>query len=98
MKIGVVYPQIETGGDPDALDKIGRAVEDLGYDHLLMYDHVAGATREARTPPLLGPYDETNPFHDPFVAFAYLAGITKRIDFITGILVLPQRQTLLVAR
>src|SRR2546426_865561 len=65
-----------------------------------MYDHVAGAVRADREPPLweYGPYDETHPFHDPFVAFGYLAGITKRLEFATGVLVLPQRQTLLVAR
>lgn len=98
MKIGAVYPQIETNGEVEALDKIGRAVEQLGYDHLLMYDHVVGAVHEKRDPPLWGPYTETDPFHDPFVAFAYLAGITQRIEFVTGILILPQRQTVLVAK
>jgi len=98
MKIGAVYPQTETGGDPDALDRIGTAVEALGYDSLLMYDHVVGAVHEGRDPPLWGPYTEQHPFHDPFTAFSYLAGITKRIEFITGILILPQRQTVLVAK
>ena len=76
----------------------GRAVEDLGFDHLLAYDHVLGAVHADRTPPLTGPYTEHDPFHDPFVMFAYLAGITERIGFATGILILPQRQTALVAR
>ena len=100
MKIGVVYPQTELKGDPAALDAIGRAVETIGYDHLVLYDHVAGAVRADRDPPLweYGPYNETHPFHDPFVAFGYLAGVTKRLEFATGVLVLPQRQTLLVAR
>lgn len=98
MKIGVVYPQIELGGDPSAVRRIGRAVEELGFDHLLAYDHVLGAVHADRTPPLTGPYTENDPFHDPLVMFAYLAGITERIHFATGVLILPQRQTALVAR
>lgn len=98
MKIGCVYPQNELGGSPVALDAIGRAVEDLGFDHLLMYDHVISARLEGRDPPLEGPYQERDPFHDPFVAFGYLAGITKRIEFFTGVLILPQRQTPIVAK
>ena len=98
MQIGVVYPQIELRGDPAAVGRIGKAIEAMGFDHLLTYDHVLGAVHEGRTPPLTGPYTERDPFHDPFVMFAYLAGITERIGFITGILILPQRQTALVAR
>jgi probable F420-dependent oxidoreductase len=98
MQIGVVYPQIELRGDPHAVRLIGKAVEDLGFDHLLSYDHVLGAVHAGRTNPLTGPYTERDPFHDPFVMFAYLAGITDRIGFATGILVLPQRPTALVAR
>jgi probable F420-dependent oxidoreductase len=97
MKIGVVYPQTELGGDPEAVRAIGLAVEALGYDHLLAYDHVLGATHD-REPKLTGPYTELHPFHDPFVMFAYLAGITQRIEFTTGVIILPQRQTALVAK
>jgi probable F420-dependent oxidoreductase len=96
--IGVVYPQTELRGDPEAVRRIGRAVEDLGFDHLSAYDHVLGAAHGDRNPPLTGPYTEHDPFHDPFVMFAYLAGITERIGFATGVLILPQRQTALVAR
>jgi probable F420-dependent oxidoreductase len=98
MKIGFVYPQIELGGDPNAVRQIGQAVEDLGFDHLLAYDHVLGAVHADRTPQLTGPYTENDPFHDPLVMFAYLAGRTERIHFTTGVLILPQRQTALVAR
>ena len=84
MKIGVVYPQIELGGDPAAVRRIGKAVEDLWFDYLLAYDHVLGAVHAYRTPPLPGPYTELDPFHDPFVMFRYLAGITERIGFATG--------------
>ncbi len=96
--VGVVYPQTELRGDPEAVGRIGRAVEELGFDHLLAYDHVLGAVHADRKPPLTGPYTEHDPFHDPFVMFAYLAGITERIGFATGVLILPQRQTALVAR
>jgi probable F420-dependent oxidoreductase len=95
MHIGVVYPLTELRGDPAAVRRIGTAVEDLGFDHLLAYDHVLGAVHADRTRRLTGPYTERDPFHDPFVMFA---GITERIHFATGVLVLPQRQTALVAR
>jgi probable F420-dependent oxidoreductase len=100
MKVGVVYPQIELGGNPESLRHIGTVADQLGYDHFLMYDHVVGAVHENRTPPLwkFGPYTDKDPFHDPLVAFAYLAGITDNINFVTGILILPQRQTVLVAQ
>ena len=98
MQLGAVYPQIELGGDPDAVRHIGQALEDLGFDHLLAYDHVLGAEHADRDPPLLGPYDEGDPFHDPFVLFSYLAGRTERLEFVSGIIILPQRQTALVAK
>lgn len=98
LQVGVVYPQIELAGDPSSVRRIGRAVEDLGFDYLLAYEHVLGAVHADRTPPLTGPYTEHDPFHDPLVMFAHLAGVTERIGFATGILVLPQRQTALVAR
>jgi probable F420-dependent oxidoreductase len=98
MNIGAVYPQIELRGDPSAVRRFGLAVEELGFDHLLAYDHVLGAVHADRTPQLTGPYTEHDPFHDPFVIFAYLAAITEQLEFTTGILILPQRQTALVAR
>src|SRR3954468_19588616 len=98
MQIGAVYPQNELRGDPSAVRRIGTVVEALGFDHLMAYDHVLGAVHAHRSPALPGPYTERDPFHDPFVMFAYLAAITERIGFGTGILILPQRQTALVAR
>lgn len=97
MKIGVIYPQSELKGDPNAVRLIGLEAEKLGFDHLLAYDHVLGAPHD-REPKLMGPYTEKEPFHDPFVMFAYLAGMTKRIEFLSGVIILPQRQTVLVAR
>ena len=98
MQIGAVYPQIELRGDPRAVRRFGLAVDELGFDYLLAYDHVLGAVHADRTPQLTGPYTEHHPFHDPFVMFAYLAAITERLRFATGILILPQRPTALVAR
>lgn len=97
MKIGVIYPQTELQGDPEAVRRIGLATEELGFDHLLAYDHVLGAHHD-REPKLNGPYTDQHPFHDPFVMFGYLAAITKRIELVTGVIILPQRQTVLVAR
>ena len=98
MRAGVVYPQVELGGDPGALVAFAQAAEELGYDHFMMYDHVLGAQHAARTPELWGPYKEDDPFHEVLTSFAYLAGLTKRLEFVTGVLVLPQRQTALVAK
>lgn len=98
MKIGTVYPQVELRGDPEAVRRIGTTIESLGFDYLLTYDHVLGAAHEGREPKLTGPYTERDPFHDPLVMFAHLAALTKRIELVTGILILPQRQTALVAR
>jgi probable F420-dependent oxidoreductase len=97
MKIGVIYPQTELQGDPEAVRRIGLAAEELGFDHLLAYDHVLGAHHD-REPKLQGPYTDKQPFHDPFVMFGYLAAITRRIELVTGVVILPQRQTALVAR
>lgn len=98
MEYGIVYPQIELGGDPAAVRSIGIAAEELGYDYLLAYDHLAGAVHEGRDPKLWGPYTENDPFHDVLVMFAYLAGVTTTLNFATGVVIMPQRQTLLLAR
>jgi len=98
MQIGVVYPQIELGGNPDAVRAIGRATEDNGFDYLLAYDHVVGAEHRDRDPELWGPYSENDPFHEPMVMFGYLAGITERIGLATGVIIMPQRQTVLLAK
>jgi len=98
MRVGALFPTQEIGTDPVVIRDFAQAVEDLGFDHLVGYDHVLGAVREPRDRPLTGPYDERDPFHEPFVLFGYLAAVTSRLEFATGILVLPQRQTALVAK
>ena len=75
-----------------------QAAEDLGYDHIVIYDHVLGAVHAAREPRLTGPYKETDPFHEPLVTFAYLAGVTRNLEMATGVIILPQRQTVLFAK
>ena len=97
MHIGVVFPQTEIGTDPVVIRDYAQAAEDLGYSHLLVYDHVLGASSEHR-PNWRGPYDHRTQFHEPFVLFGYLAGVTQRLQLVTGILILPQRQTALVAK
>jgi probable F420-dependent oxidoreductase len=97
MKIGAAYPGRELKGDLDALAQFCRAIEDLGFDYLVASDHVLGAAPD-RQPKLSGPATHEDPFHDPLVIFAYAAAITSRIELATGVLVLPQRQTALVAR
>src|SRR5437016_608106 len=98
MKAGVVYPQIELGGDTGAVKAFAQAAEDLGYDHIVIYDHVLGAVHAGREPKLTGPYKETDPFHEPLVTYAYLAGVTTNLGLTTGVIILPQRQTALFAK
>src|SRR5262245_10620447 len=98
MKAGVVYPQIELGGDTGAVKAFAQAAEDLGYDHIVIYDHVLGAVHASREPKLTGPYKETDPFHEPLITYAYLAGLTKKLELVTGVIILPQRQTALFAK
>ena len=98
MRIGAIFPTTEIGSDPAAVRDWAQAAEELGYDHVIVYDHVLGAVHAAREPVLLGPYTEKDHFHEPFVLLAYLAAITQRVELTTGVLILPQRQTALVAK
>ena len=97
MKYGVVFPQTEYGNDPQAIKDYAQTAEELGYDYLLVYDHVLGAHPD-RLPGLTGPYTDAHPFHEPMVLFGFLAAVTTRLELVTGILILPQRQTALVAK
>jgi probable F420-dependent oxidoreductase len=98
MKIGVSYPVTEVAGDPDEIRKFVNAADELGFTHMMAYDHVVKAPHEGREPKLTGPYTEKDSFHDPFVLFAFAAAISATLEFVTGVLVLPQRQTALVAQ
>lgn len=97
MKIGVVFPQIEFGSDTTAIRDYAQTAEALGYTHILAYDHILGANPD-RPEPWQGPYTYKDPFHEPFLLFSYMAALTQTIEFATGILILPQRETALVAK
>ena len=97
MKIGVVFPQTEIGNDPAAIRDYAQTAEGLGFSHVLAYDHVLGANPQ-RTGGWSGPYTYLTPFHEVFVLFGYLAAVTQRLGLATGIIILPQRQTALVAK
>lgn len=97
MKIGVVFPQTEFPSDPLAIKDFAQAAEDLGYHHLLAYDHLLGANPN-RPGGWSGPYTYTDPFQEPLLLFSYLAGLTQGLSFITGIIILPQRETVLFAK
>jgi probable F420-dependent oxidoreductase len=97
MRIGAALPHAATQGDPTAVRDYAQAVEQLGYVHLEVYDHVLGANSEVY-PDLDGPYRLEHPFWEPLVLFGYLAGQTRVIEFVTGVIILSQRQTALVAK
>jgi probable F420-dependent oxidoreductase len=97
MKIGVVYPQTEFGSDPVAIRDYAQAAEDLGYTHVLAYDHILGANPN-RPGGWQGPYTCDTPFLEPFVLFSFMAGLTQKLELVTGVIILPQRQTALVAK
>jgi probable F420-dependent oxidoreductase len=96
MRIGVVFPQTELGGDAGAVRAYGQGTEELGFTHLLAYDHVAGADPAVHTG-WDGPYDVHTTFHEPMVLYGYLAAVTS-MELVTGIIILPQRQTVLAAK
>ncbi|HZT09194.1 MAG TPA: LLM class F420-dependent oxidoreductase [Chloroflexota bacterium] len=98
-QLGALFPQVEIGTDPIAVRDFAQAAEDLGYSHVLAYDHVLGANVDR--PDRRGgrwPYTHRDTFYEPLALFAFLAGVTRRIGLVTGIVILPQRQTVLVAK
>lgn len=97
MKYGVVFPQTEIGNRPDAVCAFALAAEEIGFDHLIAYDHILGVDPATR-PNWKGFYSHKDLFHEVFVLFGYLAGVTKSLGLASGVLVLPQRQTALVAK
>jgi probable F420-dependent oxidoreductase len=96
VNIGVVFPQTEIGPDRGAVRAYAERVEQLGFTHILAYDHVVGADPAVHQP-WTGPYDIDTTFHEPLVMFGYLAALVS-LELVTGIIILPQRQTALVAK
>jgi alkanesulfonate monooxygenase SsuD/methylene tetrahydromethanopterin reductase-like flavin-dependent oxidoreductase (luciferase family) len=102
MKFGLTFPQTKIGADPIAVRDFVQAVETAGFDYLVAFDHVTGAHPDRFTGRDIGfsspPYLYDSPFHEPLTLFTYLAGLTTRIEFTTSVVILPQRQTALVAK
>ena len=96
MQIGVVYPQTELPADPGTVRRYVARDEELGFRHILAYDHVVGAD-PALYPDWRGPYNLDSTFHEPFVLYGFLAAITE-LELVTGIIIAPQRQTVLLAK
>ena len=98
MKFGVVFPHNEIGTDSEAIKSYAIGVDrDLKADHMLIYDHVLGVDPNLHVG-WSGPYDKDVAFHEPFTVFAFMAAVTESVEFATSVLVLPQRQTALVAK
>ena len=103
MRIGAVFSQADSGTDPEAIRQWAIDAESTGFDHLLAYDHVLGASVDRLGPGPFGsfpsaPYTSEHTFHEILVMFSHLAAVTTRMHFVTSVLVLPQRQTALAAK
>ena len=97
MRLGAIFPQTEIGADPVGVRDFVQAAESMGYQHLLVFDHVLGVDPSHHAP-WDRPYSQHDMFHEPFVLFGYLAALTETIEMTTGVLILGQRQTALVAK
>lgn len=103
IKLGVTIPQIEIGRDPKNIKGFAQKAEQVGFDYLMLYDHVLGADMQIHkdwrprkgAPPI---YTNQDMFHEPLVLYGYIAAITERIELSTGVIILPQRQTALLAK
>ena len=98
MKVGAIFPQTECGTDVKAIGEFARVVEAMGFDHLFVADHVLGADPKFHSHPSLANYSHEAVVHEALTLMAYLAAVTSRLTLATGILILPQRQTVLVAK
>ena len=97
MRVGAVFPQTEIGADPRAVREYVEGVVELGFDHMLIYDHVLGADRERHTH-LVGPYRAEHLFHEIFVVLGFAAAIAPQLELVTAVVIAPQRQTALLAK
>jgi probable F420-dependent oxidoreductase len=96
VKIGVTFPQLDFGPDARAIRAYAQAAQDLGFDYLLAYDHVLSADPTNR-PGWTG-YTDKDSFHEPFVLFGFMGAVAPSLEYVTGVIILPQRQTALVAK
>ena len=97
LRLGAVFPQTEIGADVGAVRAFAEAAQELGFDHLLAYDHVLGAD-DARHPGLIGPYRTEHMFHEIMVLLGFVAGVVPKLELVTGVVIAPQRQTALLAK
>jgi probable F420-dependent oxidoreductase len=98
VQVGAIFPQTEIGTDLGAICAYVQAVEELGYDHIFVADHVLGADTQFHHHPSLARYSYRSVVHEPLTLLAYMAAMSTRLILATGILILPQRQTALVAK
>ncbi len=101
LQLGAIFPQTEIGAGREGVRDYAQAADELGFDYLVVYDHVLGADssrHELRSRGRPAGYTYETMFHEPLVLFGYLAGVTEDIRFLTGVIILPQRQTALVAK
>ena len=98
MKIGAIFPQTEIGPDPGGIKEFAQTAEGLGYSHIFIADHVLGADPNHHSHPSLASYSHESVVHEPMTMMGYMAAVTKSVGLATGILILPQRQTVLVAK
>ncbi len=96
MRVGAIFPHDTIEPDAGAIRTWTLAVEEMGFNHILSYDHVIGANRASR--PRWQGYDLDSKFHEPVALLSYIAAITTTIGLATGVIILPQRQTVLVAK
>lgn len=97
MQIGAVLPQLEIGAEAGGVRAYAQAVQAMGYQHLMAYDHVLGAEPSAH-PGWAGPYTYQSMFHEPLTLFCFIAGVAPGLEVVTGVIILPQRQAALVAK
>ena len=98
MEVGVIFPQTEIEPDPSAIKDFAQAAEEMGYAYIFIADHVLGADPAHHDFPALRTYNHKSVVHETLTLMGYLSAITERVGLVTGILILPQRQTALVAK
>ncbi len=97
LQVGAVFPQTEIGSNPADIRRYATAIEEMEYRHLLAYDHVVGGSLAVHDK-LRNRYTSETAFHEVFVLFGYLAAVAPTLELVTGVLILPQRQAVLVAK
>ncbi len=97
MQIGAVFPQTEIGADRGGVRAYAQAIEDIGFGHVLAYDHVLGADPGGH-PGFSGPYTHRSMFHEVLVLLGFIAGVAPRLGLGTAVIIAPQRQTVLLAK